>query len=308
MMSFNINTKSDLTVDHIPKKFFSTFSNLKHLSVHSEVKEIFAEDFINATKLNYLNLESNKLNKLRTGIFHQCLKLDHLNLGSNTIENIDDFTFTNQSDLSILLLHENQLAVVKQNTFAGLSRLRDLNLRKNLIEIIEDGALTHLPNLVYLTLDGNKLKILGDSVFDGLRALEAISIAGNQLEKIGDSFCKLASVTSIYLDFNRINDSNIYGFAKLPKLTILQLEASGVKLNNFNITTESSQIISSPLRSLNLSFNNLTNAGDVDVLPSIFPKLSFLTLIGNNFTRLNLQQIRNKLPKSIRIFDEFNKY
>lgn len=280
-------------LNHIPSQLFSLFSNLQDLTIHSEIKEITTDDFVNAVNLKTLNLRSNGLKKLSVGTF-QSMKLNLLYLLDNEIETIDDFTFSNQSDLASMYLGENELTIIKRNTLAGLKNLKELHLNHNDIQTIENGAFADLSMLTTLNLDHNKIKTLNDLVFDGLISLEELSVAQNQIEKIGNSMWMLTAVKSIRLNFNKVEDIDFLKFSELPKLEKLYVREIGVKLERARPTSPSS----SPLTHLDLGFNNLTEAVHLEVL-GVFPNLTKVVISGNSYNQSSTtwQNIQRMFPK-----------
>lgn len=168
-------------LSRIPADIFTTLQNLQSLSIESQIKEIFPEDFANAPKNGLiLDLPSNEIAKLSVSTF-KGVNLTYLNLYENKIEIIEDFTFFKQNFLRTLRLPSNRLTNIKKNTFAGLYRLYSLNLSNNEIETIDEGAF-RLPSLRILRLHGNKIKLLNASMFDGAVELFRIQIDVDDIE------------------------------------------------------------------------------------------------------------------------------
>lgn len=216
-------------LDRIPKEFFSLFPSVEYFTVQSKIKEISTKDFMNATKLIYLGLEGNGLQKLTAGTF-RLVNLKMLELSNNQIETIDDFTFANQTSLSHLHMRGNKLTTIRRDTFSGLKHLNELNLNNNEIDTIENGAFANLSELHDLYLNRNKLKVLNDHVFDGLTALKLLWIAYNQLENVGNCLWTLTSIEEINLGYNNITDIDLAKFKTLPRLNRLDLR--GVPVGN----------------------------------------------------------------------------
>lgn len=321
-----VSTKMhSLNVEYVPNQMFTTFPNLRGLSMNAtNLTELLPEDFAGAMNLISLTLDHNKWKIIRSDVFspltemersslrsaaveqidlkfeYPLHKLTLLQLHGNEISEIEDYSFYGLNRLENLCLIGNQLTVIRRKTFAGLPKLGILDLEQNRIRTIEDGALD-LPQLQFLILARNELKRLSNDIFVKLPALLLLELEQNRLEHIGQSLHELANIDTICLEDNRIQDLDLTALAKLPYLTMLSLAKSGLKLST--ITIENGHIWNSSLIDLDLSYNNISDATELNKL-TIFPRIRSLNLNGNSLTDLEVgsqKTLKNILPSLERV-------
>lgn len=257
-------------IDRVPIEVFLMFPRLYRLNIKLPITKVPTDGLVNAKELMYLFLVSAKLHNISTETFPPMNRLKHLDLGFNEIETIGDFTFANLT-LKKLELSGNKLVSINRSIFTGLSELQYLDLSKNVIQTIENGAFSGLIELLSLLLHENKLKVLDDHVFDGPKALRTISLYANQIDNIGNSFCALNHLFSLDLQNNTISDIDLVKISKFPELVHLNLRNTTFDSEKLNISSEELSFLS-PLESLDLSNNNITNAAKHQI-ERIFPKL-----------------------------------
>lgn len=307
-------TTSDIT--YVPPEIFTAFPNLVDFEMSTNINELTNDDFKHAFNLTKLNLQDNSLKTIRTGVFaprsneksenpwsgvFPLHKLRELKLSGNEISSIEANSFNVLKSLERLLLQYNELRVLRRGSFTGLPSLTFLVLHSNQIETIEDGALD-LPALDRIHLDGNRLKRLPDAVFDHVPRLAHVSLNQNDMEHIGQSLYRLPIVETILLGLNRIEDIDLTAFARSAHLQELDLTQAGSIFARMKI--DNGQQWSSPLKSLHLNSNGLSDAAELSTL-RIFPKLSFLGLAHNLFTSLsvgNNQTLKHVLPALERVY------
>lgn len=276
---FELRSENSPILERIPNELIAVFPRLRELEISSHnFQEFAANDMACTIELQNLTVKhSQKLKKLSAGTIPSA-KWKFLDLKENAIETIEEFTFSNLIILEHLILEKNQLTEINRNTFAGLSMLKVLNLYGNDIHTIDDGAFSDQKRLERLVLDENRLKMLGAHTFDGLSSLKILLMVNSQIERIGNSLYGLNNLKSVWLNKNPIQDIDLMEFAKLPNLESLYIQATRLDLKNCTVSPEF--LSTSPLKTLNLAFNNLTRK-DLDVL-RIFPNLTRLNVAGNN--------------------------
>lgn len=300
---------SSPAVKYFPSSIFSSFPNLKTLTMTTNLEELIREDFVHAMNLYELILKANQLKIIKNAVFSHLArltqswahptditkisvdrvfplyKLSILNLEQNAISEIEDNSFYGLNSIHDLNLAENHLKTIRRHTFAGLPSLVFLGLNNNQIETIEDGAFD-FPSLEMLKLHSNKLKRLSDAVFDGLRQIQMIILHRNELEHIGRSLYGLSSVDIIILSENRIQDIDLAAFAQMAELKHLELKKSGFSFAATKL--EANHLWNSSLVRIDLSSNNLINATELINL-RVFPNLISLKLDGNLYKNLSVE-------------------
>lgn len=133
------------------------------------------------------------------------------------------------------------------------------------------------------------MKQLSDDIFEHTPKLSWIKLAGNRLEHIGQSLYRLPKANRIELDkcSDRIEDIDLVGFAKMPKLERLSLARTGFTFELTKVDVDGHEWNSS-LNYLDIESNNLTDANELSKL-RIFPHLEVLNLGGNLFSDLNIE-------------------
>lgn len=271
-------------ITEVPKEIFRIFPQLRKLEIRGNVQHINSDDFVEARNLRHLTL-NNQLECISSRVFMHALNLSSITLSRNRISRIEDNAFDGLYALEQLTLSKNQLKSLNRSTFSGLSQLVYLNLRDNDIDTIEDGTF-NLPKLGDLILSKNQLKTLSNEIFHGAPVLQQLTIDNNALEIIGKSMYGLVHVNRIIMYQNKIRDIDIIEFAKLPDLTALWLRDSGFIFDNR--TLDHYQPTESKVNYLDISYNHLSNANDLQRL-RIFKELKTLTLDDNEYTDLNMQ-------------------
>lgn len=259
--------KSNAILDHVPNEMILEFPNLKKLTISSPSFQDFTSiDLVNIAELSFFAVSNSRELKKLTQF--PPAKWEVLNLDRNAIDTIEDLTFSRLGALEYLWLDQNRLTEISRNTFAGLSKLLKLALQENRIHTIEDGAFTDLEKLYQLNLSQNRLKTLTDHTFDGLVSIELLFLKYNQINRIGRSLYPLTTSESILLSNNPIEDIDLIEFAKMPKLRILHLQKTGLRLENFTASSEFST--SSKVRHLDLSYNNIRSVEFLRIFPDLY--------------------------------------
>ncbi|CAH1237909.1 SLIT2 [Branchiostoma lanceolatum] len=115
-------------------------------------------------RLAHLELRSNKLASLPTGIFDNLPRLEGLQLDNNTLESLEDpDIFKDLQNLRVLDLQENNLKSLPSGIFSesNLERLKFLSLHYNALTEIENGTFDNLPSVEYIYMQYNPLKKVG---------------------------------------------------------------------------------------------------------------------------------------------------
>ncbi|ODV64081.1 leucine-rich repeat domain-containing protein [Ascoidea rubescens DSM 1968] len=209
-------------------------------------------------------------------------------MSRNRITKINNLS--NLTDLKVLNLSQNRISKINKN-LSNLINLTDLNLSRNLINNIEN--LDHLYNLIHLNLSYNDITEIKN--LNNLTNLTYLDLKENKIELI-NNLNGLTNLTHLDLKNNIIE--RIYHISDLINLKYLDLGDNKIKsienldsLNNLTYLNLSENIITcidnigrlklSNLKTLNLSWNNLT------VIAERYPLVFNLQLLENLILRHN---------------------
>lgn len=256
----------------------------------------FYEDPENVQKIQ---LEFQRLTKIKSSAFSGALNLVEIDLDHNQILYISGNAFSDLQNLTILSLTKNNLTIIRSNTFHGLLALRRLHLNQNKIEHIEDGAL-NLPNLENILLQNNRLKKLSGSMFIGTPRLKEAVFEENELIQINEAFTHLHGLEVLILDYNEIEDINLIKFAHLAELNQLSLRKSGFHLKDNNgLFDDSVNKINSTskLEVLDLAENGLTDGESLMSQLRLFQRVEIINLEYNELGYLgHVYQLKKWYP------------
>ena len=134
------------------------------------------EDFGLVTNLDFANAG---LTELKRGDFDGLWALEFLNLGSNTLESLPSGLFSRlQLELPVDPLDPNAGTRVEE------SSLEEILLDNNRISSLPSGLFSSLPSLVTLRLSGNRLTSVGGGLFSGLERLDLLDLSNNRIASL----------------------------------------------------------------------------------------------------------------------------
>ena len=162
-----------------------------------------------------VNLDSNSISSLATGVFSNLTQCTLLSLRENSIRSIDDGAFNGLENLGKLDLFGNNMKILEQGMFNGMPHLRVLNIAENGIHTISEGCFRNLGYLDELYLTANKLATVNGNMWLGLNSLSHLDLQFNpQMQTIPPG-----------------------GLFNLPKLGLLHLHNNGLKTLTKDIFT-----------------------------------------------------------------------
>ena len=162
-----------------------------------------------------VNLNSNSISSLATGVFSNLTQCTLLSLRENSIRSIDDGAFNGLENLGKLDLFGNNMKILEQGMFNGMPHLRVLNIAENGIHTISEGCFRNLGNLDELYLTANKLATVNGNMWLGLNSLSHLDLQFTpQMQTIPPG-----------------------GLSNLPKLDLLHLHNNGLRTLTKDIFT-----------------------------------------------------------------------
>ncbi|OTF82277.1 toll-like protein, partial [Euroglyphus maynei] len=290
----------NLSANHITEITELAFSALRRLHVldlsGNRLRTLPGRMFRDSDELRELHLANNGLIELPVGLFQGLSKLHVLNVAGNQItsDTLTPETFADLIRVIVLDISGNNLRRLPASTFQNQYSLQVLSLENNELETIDEGAFSTLYNLHKLKLSGNRFRHLPESILSGLFVLQDLLLSHNQLEHVHeDAFKNCSNLQNLDLSSNRLTTIPM-ALRSLNKLN--QLNLGG---NKFTTWTDSTALIGSQIKKLDLTDNYLVNISR-NALRPIMKTLQQLYLGGNRLRTLDKDTFID-LRQSIRI-------
>uniref|UniRef100_A0A8C5QN84 G-protein coupled receptors family 1 profile domain-containing protein n=1 Tax=Leptobrachium leishanense TaxID=445787 RepID=A0A8C5QN84_9ANUR len=124
-------------------------------------------------RLNWLDLEGNKIHVVRSSVFQECI--------------------------TVLSLRKNKIRKIQQGALSQMSKLVDLDLSNNLIAELPPSLFTNLQDLQQLNISFNPLNHIPENQFDLLTHLQSLIIEDVEIPNIHNRmFGNLVNLSHIY--------------------------------------------------------------------------------------------------------------
>ncbi|XP_043277631.1 leucine-rich repeat-containing protein 49 [Venturia canescens] len=182
-------------------------------------------EIISEPKLRLMSLQHNLISKIEGDHFAQLTKLVFLDLYDNQIEKICDLgTLEN---LRVLLVGKNRIKKIEG--LKPLVKLEVLDLHGN--QIVQISGLEQLESLKVLNLAGNNVKNVGFNDFQGLTSLRELNLKRNKIKKLL-GFGETPQLQKLYLSNNDIQKIEDMGsLAKALQIREVSIDGNPVTLN-----------------------------------------------------------------------------
>ncbi|KAF2893558.1 hypothetical protein ILUMI_12612, partial [Ignelater luminosus] len=289
-LTFLVLANNSLTI--ITPSTFAGLVNLQNLYLsNNQIKHLQAEAFSNNTQLTNLFLEENNLIQIEPNTFRTANKLLRIHLSKNKINKLEKNSLNGLEALNYLLLNDNQIETLSTDTFEHLHNLQSLEIRNNTIEYLSSGIFSKLENLQFLYLSGNQITNLPDDIFRPLQKLYILALDHNHIEHVSRKlFSNLTYLVDIRLSHNQISVIE-------PRSFELTHERLAVYLDNNRLNAVDSEMFAgSKIRSLNLSYNQISELSLDDFEPVKY--LLSMNLKGNPLPSDVLRQFEEKYKES----------
>lgn len=133
-----------------------SFHNLKSLWIsYQTIKLIDSQDFIGLTKLEELDLYSNRIEFLPEDAFLDLFELNVLNLSKNEIKNFPEKIFNSLKKLRQIYFRDNNIEYLPKNLFADNLELVTVQAHNNHLKVV-DADFTDFGKLKVLDLRDNE--------------------------------------------------------------------------------------------------------------------------------------------------------
>ncbi|XP_063982329.1 leucine-rich repeat-containing protein 49-like isoform X2 [Diachasmimorpha longicaudata] len=182
-------------------------------------------DICSEPKLRLMSLQHNLLSRIEGDNFIHLTKLVFLDLYDNQIEKICDLTPL--ENLRVLLIGKNRIKKIEG--LKPLTKLEVLDLHGN--QIVQISGLEELSSLKVLNLAGNNVKTIGFNDFHGLSSLKELNLKRNKIKKLL-GFGETPQLQKLYLSNNDIQKIEDMGsLAKSLQIREVTIDGNPVTLS-----------------------------------------------------------------------------
>ena len=204
---------------------FSGFSNLKHLSIWGDLKELHPDQFKQNTKLESLNLFGNDLTSLHPDQFKHNTKLESLNLLGNDLTSLYPDQFKHNTQLKDLNLRGNRLKQLHPDQFKHNTQLTMLDMGWNLnLTSLHPDQFKHNTQLTTLDMGMNNLRNLHPDQFKHNTKLESLDL-GSYLARLHENQFQ-HNTKLVTLKTGRIRDIPPKLLEPLKELQVLEVTSN----------------------------------------------------------------------------------
>ncbi|XP_011561863.3 insulin-like growth factor-binding protein complex acid labile subunit [Plutella xylostella] len=186
----------DISYCNVMQPSLEGFPNLRKAYIsHNMVRYLTSMEFVNNTKLEYLDLSYNSISSIKRDTFRGLLKLKYLDLSWNEIPALPEDALLETPELSQINL--------SRNYFTKVGHLKSLSV-------------------TVMDMSQCEISMIGKDSLEGLQSLIDINLSRNLLSHIPDSISS-NTLQKLNLNYNRISAVNNYTFFMLPRLTSLSV-------------------------------------------------------------------------------------
>ncbi|XP_020297949.1 protein artichoke-like [Pseudomyrmex gracilis] len=244
-------------------------------------------------KLRILDLSKNVINNSTFVDLLPIHSLSFLDLCENSLESLK--LNKKGENVHTLILDSNKIEYVAWQSakssldLIGMTSLTYLSLFNNRINDIQSNAFKDTNRLEFLNLSKNAIETLYQYTFANLNYLQTLDLSFNQIKNITTQLSNEINISTLLLNYNKMNKITLNAFIQFPQLKKLYLENNDIEWID---TKAFSQL--SMLEELSLSNNKLS------FLPEGWSEslisLNYLNLNKNKFTSLDSLSLTNKIP------------
>ncbi|XP_064206503.1 relaxin receptor 2 [Anguilla rostrata] len=180
---------------------FRDLRNLEWLILdENRITLIRQMSFEGLKSLFFLSLLNNSLRHIPRKSF--CLEMPRLNwleMEGNRISSLQGSSFQECSTLTVLALRRNEIQSIEVGTFSAMQRLIDLDLSLNRIKELSPSLFRNLQNLKQLNISNNPIAHIYDDQFDNFVNLQSLGMEDIEIPNISiRMFRSLHNLSHIY--------------------------------------------------------------------------------------------------------------
>ncbi|WKX98850.1 hypothetical protein Q1695_014046 [Nippostrongylus brasiliensis] len=177
-----------------------------------------------------LDLASNLLSTLHSGIFNSLVSLRSLRLSRNKIKTVESHAFRGLGSLESIDISKNLIRALPSLAFHNLRSLRNLTLAKNEIFRLEDGVFFGCDSLAVLNMSRNHIRTVSDGWLFGLAGLQKLDLGHNHIASFDANTWKQCSdLRWLSLHRNQLQFLPSGAFRLLGRLKYLRLSGNGIE-------------------------------------------------------------------------------
>ena len=205
-------------ISSVRKDDFKEFYQLSNIRLDSNlIEDVESGSFHNNQRLQSVNFANNRIGSLTEDMFKDMKGLKIVQLSRNRISSLTAGVFVNVH-LDSLDLSYNEIATVPNSIFADTSVI-SLNISNCRISNIPSGFLSSLQqNLTTLDLSNNDIDQIASDAFAHLSQMQVIYLTGSRLTTIVQSMFP-ASISEIHLNSKSLHCCNLLWLQILIKGT-----------------------------------------------------------------------------------------
>lgn len=288
-------------ISTVKRYHFDGISELLYLNLHNNtISSLDGDIFAPILNLNSLILSKNLLLDVPAALY-VLGNLENLNLEKNKISKVRKFVLDNLTNLRNLNLANNQISSLERNLFSKMKNLKRLDLSYNSIESLQSNCFDGAESLEEIYLQQNFIKNVAN-VFNSLNSLQFLNISENRIEKI-DFNSLPPSLTTLLANSNQINHVTATLSASrgefVSNLRILDLSYNNlVELNGRMLPSslERANFSNNVIKAINDDIlRNKTNLVMLDLRKNILTNVTPTSLTKDGDTRISVYLSDNPL-------------
>jgi Leucine-rich repeat (LRR) protein len=174
-------------IKDLGKFSFACFDSLTSLDLSNQMLTNLTSSnlFFGLNNLINLKLNNNSLVYISSNSFIHLTSLIYLDLRSNKLDRLDPDTFQGLGNLAELYLSDNCIIKLTHNVFKSMTKLLKIEILTNKLSFIEPGSFSGFENsLKTLLLNTNRLGFLKNHFFSNLGELLVLDLRDNQISSI----------------------------------------------------------------------------------------------------------------------------
>lgn len=194
----------DLSYCNLMQPSLGGFPNVrKAILNHNMIRTLNSREFLNNSKLEYLDMSYNNIGSVRSDTFHGLNALKYLDLSWNEIANVPEDLLLKMNSLTQINLSRNYIShlghlrsksvtifdlsaceidSIGKDSLEGLESLIDIDLSRNLLSSLPNSLSSN--TLRYLNLNYNRLSSINNSTFYMIPRLTVLTAVGNRFTTI----------------------------------------------------------------------------------------------------------------------------
>ncbi|CAH0389807.1 unnamed protein product [Bemisia tabaci] len=289
--------------EEFPDLFLKPLTSLLWLALdNNNFHTINSHSLRTFSLLQYLNLDSNRISALPSGLFHPGVhgNLRDIRLAYNLLQTVDSETFSGLPSVETIVLSGNRIQTIRTGAFRNLTVLMNLVLSNNAIAVLQSESFANLPNLLKLDLQNNGIKEFSLSAFRNVSnpvVSMSLNVSRNQISFLTHQKTSDLSVHIGTLDmsYNSLMYAPVQFFGALANsLRVIHLSHNSIS------ELESSGFVDlKHLASLSLDRNQIANVASDAFLG--LDKLQILDLSHNKISRLQSCQFKLRSLRVLRL-------